>query len=155
MTATVPTTTVADQSVVSTTTHTTSPHHYHHLGPNSSDIDADLDEFRRPREPARRGLTIPSPTCDPQEKDHEGTLARRIVLGIVLALSVGTSARWPEATTDTTWPRPERPRPIAELKARASSSTAGGVIDRLQASVENSRFITRATPDDSGRPGRH
>ena len=74
------------------------------------------------------------------------TMRRGIVLGIVLALSVGTSAVLAqETTTDTTVaPAEERPRPIEELKARAQQliDWQVAVINRLQASVENSRFIT-------------
>jgi hypothetical protein len=74
------------------------------------------------------------------------TTRRGIVLGIVLALTVGTTAAMAqETTTETTVaPADARPRPIEELKARAQQliDWQVAVINRLQASVENSRFIT-------------
>lgn len=74
------------------------------------------------------------------------TMRNGIVLGIVLALSVGTTAVMAQETTsETTVATPAaRPRPIEELKARAHQliDRQLAVVDRLQASVENSRFIT-------------
>lgn len=74
------------------------------------------------------------------------TMRRGIVLGIVLALSVGTTAAMAqETTTETTaTTTAARPRPIEELKARAHQLIDWqlAVVDRLQASVDNSRFIT-------------
>jgi hypothetical protein len=68
-----------------------------------------------------------------------------VVLGLVIALTAGvTAASAQETTTDATVATRDARPGIDELKARARQLVGwqSAVVDRLQASVENSRFIT-------------